>query len=246
MSDINRFNMFNEDGKKKTKEDFLKEVAQFYDTVPETDVEPLRKILTSPENKVSEEELLGAYESLDRRIYLDAEITGATSRDIVEKIQFWNAEDDWEDIPLEERAVIQIFINSPGGSLIDSFGIINAIKLSKTPVHTVVYGEACSGAFLISICGHKRYAYNDASFLFHEGGTSSAYHDAHKFNQFSKFYEKVLARLKRIVIENTEIDEKTYTEHQKDDWYLDTEEALKYKIIDEICNHVDGGMNNEE
>ena len=58
--------------------------------------------------------------------------------------------------------------------------------------------------------------------------------DAHKFIQRTDFYKKQLARLKKLVIDNTKISSEQYDEYRKDDWFMEPEDALKYGVIDEI------------
>ena len=104
-------------------------------------------------------------------------------------IRFWNRYDEENEIPGEERQPIKIYIDSPGGYLTSTFTIIDAIRLSKTPVWTINIGCAYSGGFFIFIAGHKRIAYPTSSFLYHEGG-SSVSGDANKFQNQADFYKK--------------------------------------------------------
>jgi ATP-dependent Clp protease, protease subunit len=63
---------------------------------------------------------------------------------------------------------IKIHIDSYGGAVYQCLGILGIIENSKTPVHTIVTGCAMSAAFLMSISGHKRYAYSGATFMYHQ------------------------------------------------------------------------------
>ena len=69
--------------------------------------------------------------------------------------------------------------------------------------------------------------------MYHEGSTGNV-GDAGKFRNFAEFYERQLALLKDIVLKQTNISEELYKEHQKDDWWLDANEALDLGIADEI------------
>ena len=152
-------------------------------------------------------------------------------------IRFWNYEDNKNDIPIEERQPIKIYIDSNGGSLVDTFTMIDSISMSKTPVYTICTGSAYSGGFFTFIAGHKRFAYPLSSFLYHEGSTGNA-GDAGKFSNFAAFYEKVLKQLKDITIKYTKITEEEYEKHIKDDWWFTADEALKYGICDEISKEL--------
>ena len=148
-------------------------------------------------------------------------------------IRFYNLYDEQENIPVEEREPIKIYIDSNGGDLCATFTIIDAIRLSKTPVWTIVIGSAYSGGFFISIAGHKRLAYPLATFMYHEGSTGHIA-DAGKFRNFADFYDKQLETLRQNTLKFTKITEEMYQEHKKDDWWMDTKEALELGVIDEI------------
>ena len=87
------------------------------------------------------EDIVSTNSQLKREIYI-----GVVDSDIAENmeclVRFWNMLDDEENIPVEEREPIKVFINSPGGSLISCFTIIDTIRLSKTPVWTINIGAA--------------------------------------------------------------------------------------------------------
>jgi len=146
-------------------------------------------------------------------------------------IRFWNKQD--EGILVGERKPIKLLINSPGGYLTDAFTIIDAIKMSKTPVIGVCTGTAYSGGFFILVCCDKRVAYPHASFLFHEGATSNG-GTSSQFQNFAAFYKKQLDQLKDVVISNTKITEEEYKEIKKDDIWYDVNDALEKGIIDEV------------
>ena len=152
-------------------------------------------------------------------------------------IRIHNQYDDMNQIPVEERKPIKIYINSPGGYVSETLTAIDAIKLSKTPVHTINIGKAYSGGFFIFITGHKRFSYPNASFLFHEGNAAME-GDAHKFHNYADFYKKELNQLKQITLEHTKFGADYYNEHSKDDLWLQAHEALELGIVDEIATEL--------
>lgn len=178
------------------------------------------------------EDLINLDGALNREIYL-FDITSGTGSSIDGYIRFWNDYDKKHNIPIEEREPIKIYIDSCGGSLTDTFTIIDSIKMSKTPVWTIAIGCAYSGGFFIACSGHKRFAYPHASFLFHEGSTGTS-GTAGQFENYTTFYKKQLEQLKRIVLENTNITEKEYNDIKKDDIWYTSQEAIEKNIIDEI------------
>ena len=188
------------------------------------------------DGKFSFDQIVDFIHCSNRIMYL-GDITEGVGSAMDSMIRFWNYEDNKNDIPIEERQPIKIYIDSNGGSLVDTFTMIDSMSMSKTPVYTICTGSAYSGGFFTFIAGHKRFAYPLSSFLYHEGSTGNA-GDAGKFRNFAAFYEKVLQQLKDITIKYTKITEEEYEKHIKDDWWFTADEALKYGICDEISKEL--------
>lgn len=152
-------------------------------------------------------------------------------------IRFYNQEDEDNNIPIEERKPIKIYINSPGGYLSETFMMIDSIKMSKTPVWGIVTGVAYSGGFFTLLACHKRFGYKHSSYLYHEGSTENK-GTAAQFENYATFYKKSLNKLKEIVLTNTNITEEEYDTIKKDDIWYDAEEAIEKGIIDEIITEL--------
>lgn len=181
-------------------------------------------------------EVLEITESKHRAILL-GDIDEDAGEYVEQMIRFFNRIDDEDKISLDLRMPIKIYINSGGGSLNATLMMISAIKMSKTPVWTIVTGAAYSGGLFTAICGHKRFGYKYSSYLSHEGSCQMG-GDAHKFRNQAKFYEKQLDMLKDITLNNTKITDEEYTTHVKDDWWFTAEEALAAGLIDEIIEEL--------
>ena len=169
---------------------------------------------------------------LNRNIVL-TDIDASIGDSVNSYIQFFNRIDQEKKIDVNKRTPIKIYIDSNGGSLTACFTIIDAITMSKTPVWTINIGKAYSAGFFIFITGHKRFAYPNSSFLFHEGSTG-IYQDANKFKNYADFYKQQLEQLRGITLEHTQIEPEEYDKHVKDDWWFDVNEALKYGVTDKI------------
>lgn len=169
-----------------------------------------------------------------RELFLE-DVDGDASRELVRAIIDFNREDD--EIDAEEgeteRQPIYLYINSYGGSVTDAYAIIDAIMMSKTPVHTVCVGTAYSASGIILISGHKRYMYPRASFMFHEG-SAGMFGDAGKVKDTMKFYERQLKELQTFILTRTKISEELYDQKLSNDWYLTAEECLHHGIIDSV------------
>ena len=130
---------------------------------------------------------------------------------------------------------IKLYIDSYGGAVYQCFGLLGIMQNSKVPIHTIVTGCAMSCGFLISIAGHKRFGYQKSTYLYHQVSSVA-------FGKAKDLEEEVIEtlRLQQMVeehtLEHTKISpkklEKVYK--GKKDWFINTDEALKLKIIDEV------------
>ena len=187
-------------------------------------------------SKASFEDLINYKCALKREIFIGG-ISDGTGTMVDTLIRYWNNEDEKNNIPVEERIPIKLYIDSPGGSLTDAFSVCDSVMMSKTPVWGICTGIAYSAGFLILISCHKRIGYPLSSYLFHEGQTKSG-GTASQFENYTAFYKKQLNQLKNIVIKRTNISEEEYETIKKDDVWYDANEALEKGIIDEISKEL--------
>lgn len=210
--------------------------------------ELLEKFSKNEKNVKTFTDILTLSTSLSRELQI-ADIDEEVGEAVETLIRFWNKYDDeleneyklkceTEGIVPEpfQRTPIKIYIDSNGGSLSASYTMIDAIRMSKTPVYTINIGCAYSGGFFTFIAGHKRFCYPHASFLYHEGSTGGGSRDAGKFRNFSNFYDRLLEELKNITLTYTKISEEKYKEIQKDDFWFFADEALELGVCDEITH----------
>lgn len=188
------------------------------------------------ENLKSFEDVINLDGALHREIYL-FDITPGIGSSIDGYIRFWNDWDKRHNIPIEEREPIKIYIDSCGGSLTDTFTIIDSIKMSKTPVWTIAIGCVYSGGFFTFISGHRRIAYPHASFLFHEGSTGTS-GTSSQFENYTAFYRKQLNQLASIVLKNTKITEEEYKDIRKDDIWYDVTDGIEKGFVDIIAEEL--------
>ena len=172
----------------------------------------------------------------ERKILINENIDDWVIDDIVMNIFKWNKED--KDIPIEERQPIRIYISTLGGAVDCGFSLIDAIKLSKTPVYTINIGDEYSMGFLIGLAGHKRYTLPNATFLLHDGSTEVV-NSMSKVSDTAKFYSEMEERIKKYVLENSKLTSKMYNKKYGNEWYMYPEEAIKYGFVDEIVSDMD-------
>ena len=182
-------------------------------------------------------ELLNQYRLTDRRIiYIDYEID-LSILEVQKQIILFNQEDDDHDIPIEKRTPIKILIDSPGGYLAETMSLAAVIEMSKTPIWTFNMVEAFSGASILLISGHRKFAMPYSVALVHTGsGGMSGTHE--QVVAQTRQYEKEVKVMGDYIINHTNIDQKTYNKKKKDEWYLTAEEQLQYGLVDEIITNI--------
>lgn len=195
--------------------------------------EVLENALT-PDEDSAVQDLIDVVTFKNRTIILNDVKNNYTGSQIYQNILIWNILDAGK----VEKEPIKIYIDSYGGSIIDAFEVIDAIKASKIPVYTIVTGAAYSSGLFIALAGDKRMAYEHTSFLLHEGSIGSGMQDAHKFKKYAEFYNTQLQQLKDHIIKNSNITEEDYDKMSKDDNWFTAQQALDLGFIDEIINTI--------
>lgn len=167
----------------------------------------------------------------NRKLILDTIIGEDTFRLIGYYILKINAED--KDIPPEKRKPIKLYIACDGGVVIDGLNLINIMRASQTPIHTIIVGQAYSMAFYIGACGDKRYAFPLSTFLIHDGSFDGS-GSQRKLKDYMDFSQRIEDKLKDIVIEKTNITLEEFEGKDRTEWYMCAEEAKEKGIIDYI------------
>lgn len=168
----------------------------------------------------------------ERKIYINCGIDEDVIESAVYHILRYNKID--KGIPKEERKPILLYINSPGGSVVDGYGLIDAILASETPVYTINQALCASMGFLIFIAGHKRFSMQHSEFLMHDGSTFGCDSTA-KMKDRMDFETKELEQMtKNYIISQTKIDEKLYDEKYRVEWYFLPKLAKEIGVVDYI------------
>lgn len=191
-----------------------------------------------PNLQLPDPTLLQFYKDLDDRVYwIQGEIDDGLL-DLVSKIIQFNKDD--YTIPIKDRKPIKIIIVSPGGGLEIAKVLCEIIRLSRTPVYTIAIGITASAASMIYLAGHKRFATNNAYFLFHRGSCGNIGGDYNQINQFMEDYRKQVEELEEFYIAHTKFEiELIKTKMNNGDWYIYKDEALENGIVDEIIDNIE-------
>jgi ATP-dependent Clp protease protease subunit len=130
---------------------------------------------------------------------------------------------------------IYIEINSPGGSVPDGMSIINAIEHIKSPVITIVTGQACSMAALISIAGDKRLIYSNSYWMQHS--TSDIVGDYIQYiKDRTTFLCEFEHRTEKMLKNRTKLSDNDIMKIRTGELWLNADQCLKKGIVDEIIS----------
>lgn len=180
--------------------------------------------------------LITYYKNLENRIlWLDSEVDDYFL-EYGKYILQWNQEDAGKSA--EERKAIRLLFFSPGGSLDINNAMIDIIKQSKTKVIGINMGIAQSaGAFIYLAC-HERLTMPKAGFLLHRGSGNFGGSYDEIICQVME-YQRQMTELEQYVLDNTNIDEETFSENFGTEWFIPAKEAVDYGIAHKIITDID-------
>ena len=166
----------------------------------------------------------------DRIIFLGEEVNDVTASLVVAQILFLESEDPTKDINL--------YINSPGGSVVAGMAIYDTMQYVKCDVSTICMGMAASmGAFLLAGgTKGKRYALPNAEIMIHQP-SGGAQGQATEIKIVAEQILKTKKKLNRILAENTNQPIEVIERDTERDNYMSAEDALSYGIIDKVIEH---------
>ena len=163
----------------------------------------------------------------DRIIFLSEEINDAVASLVVAQMLYLEAQDPDKDI--------QLYINSPGGSVTAGMAIYDTMRYIKCDVATICVGMAASmGAFLLAAgTKGKRMALPNAEIMIHQpsAGTQGQITD---MAIHMKRLETIKARMNRILAENTGKSIEIVTDACERDNFMTSEEAMEFGIVDRV------------
>ena len=163
----------------------------------------------------------------DRIIFLGEEVNDTTASLVVAQLLYLEAQDPEKDI--------QLYINSPGGSVTAGMAIYDTMQYIKCDVSTICVGMAASmGAFLLS-CGAKgkRIALPNAEIMIHQplGGYQG---QATDIEIHAQQILRIKGQLTKILAENCGKPLETLKADCERDNFMSAEEARDYGLIDKV------------
>ena len=166
----------------------------------------------------------------DRIIFLGEEVSDTSASLIIAQLLFLESTDPDKDI--------QLYINSPGGSVTAGWAVYDTMQYIKCDVSTICLGLAASfGAFLLAGGAHgKRMSLPNSEIMIHQPAMhgNGIQGPASDIKIMSDYMQKSRQRLNRVLAVNTGRSEEEIARDTERDNFMSAEEALEYGLIDSI------------
>jgi len=165
---------------------------------------------------------------LERIIFLGNPIIDSVANSVIAQLLFLASKDPKKDI--------QLYINSPGGILTSALAIYDTMQYIKCPVSTVCIGSAASGAAVLLAAGTKgkRYSLPNGQILLHQVAVSGVSGEAIEVEIAAKQIIKLKEKVNKILAKHTGQPLERIEKDTDRDFYLSSEEAKEYGLIDEV------------
>ncbi len=168
----------------------------------------------------------------ERIIFLTGPINDTLANLIIAQMLFLASKDSKKDI--------QLYINTPGGSVTAGLAIYDTMQYVKCPIATICFGLAASMGAVLLATGEagKRFALPNAEILLHQvaGGATGPAIDV---EITAKQIIKIKNKLNKILAKHTGNSLAKLEKDTDRDFYLSPEEAKDYGIIDEVIKKED-------
>jgi len=163
----------------------------------------------------------------ERIVFVGTAVDDEIANLIIAQLLFLEGEDPKKEISL--------YINSPGGLVTAGLAIYDTMQYINSPITTICVGQAASMAAVLLAAGTKgkRYALPNSRILIHQpmGGVQG---QATDIDIHAKEILKLRARLNEILAKHTGQSLKKIEKDTDRDFYMTSEEAKKYGIVDEV------------
>ena len=163
----------------------------------------------------------------ERIIFLAGPINDMVANSIIAQMLFLASQDPKKDI--------QLYINTPGGSVTAGMAIYDTMQYVKCPISTVCVGMAASMGATLLAAGEKgkRFALPNSQMLLHQvaGGVTG---EAVEIEITAKQIVKIKERLNKILAKHTDQSLEKVEKDTDRDFYLTSDEAKEYGIIDQV------------
>jgi len=163
----------------------------------------------------------------ERIIFLTGPITDMTANSVIAQMLFLASKDPKKDI--------QLYINTPGGSVTAGLAVYDTMQYVKCPIATICFGLAGSMGAVLLACGEKgkRFALPNSEVLLHQvaGGVQG---QAVEIEITARQIIKIKNKLNNILASHTGKRLEAIEKDTDRDFYLSAQEAKEYGLIDEV------------
>lgn len=166
---------------------------------------------------------------MDKIIFLGTEIDDYVANIINAQLLFLDSENESEE-------PIWLYINSPGGSVVDALSTMDIMNAIKTSVYSAVIGTGASMAFILAISGEKKHRYmlKNSKLLLHQPLGGLPYSQATDIDIYNKEMQSIKQDLIDIVSRQTGQPKDKVEHDMSRDYWMKSEEARDYGAIDKI------------
>ncbi len=165
----------------------------------------------------------------ERIIFLGVAIDDNVANLVMAQLLHLEAEDPEKDI--------QLYINSPGGTVTSAMALYDTMQFIKSPMSTICIGQAASAAAVLLLAGEKgkRFMLPNARVLLHQpsGGVTGTTMDV---EIHTKEMVRIRALLNEIIAKHTGQDIKKVEKDTERDFILNSQDSKEYGIVDEIIH----------
>jgi ATP-dependent Clp protease protease subunit len=181
-----------------------------------------------------EERAMDIYSRLlkDRIIFLGSTVSDDVANAVVAQLLFLQSEDS--------KAPVNLYINSPGGSVTAGLAIYDTMQFISCDVATYCVGQAASMAAVLLAAGTrgKRNALPNSRILIHQplAGMEGSAED---IMIHAKEFAKIKERLNRILLKHTGHPLEKIEKDTDRDRFMSAEEAQEYGLIDHVIEHIE-------
>lgn len=174
----------------------------------------------------------------NRRIWFNEEVDEISVTKAIYSLNKLKKIDELNEIPVKDRQPITIICNSPGGLCYQGLflcSVMESMVEEGYNIITITGGMSASMSFLIGLCAKIRKCYKYSTFLCHQpsGGEIG---EAIKLKRTSDELDRLWELSKDIIKKHSEMSDELLNTIYKESWdyIMDSTEALKLKIVDEI------------
>ena len=164
----------------------------------------------------------------DNIIFIGTPVDHNIANLVIAQMLFLEAEDPDKDI--------QLYINSPGGSITDGFAIYDTMQFIRPDVQTICIGQAASIAAVLLAAGTKgkRFSLPNSRVLIHQPWMSGLGGQATDIDLAAKEILRMRMKINEILVSHTGQDIKRIQDDTERDYIMSADQAKEYGIIDDV------------